>query len=93
MKKVFSKIYKKIDELVTGKKKNSSLSSLYTISVTVYLKDKKIKFERVLFFDEIGKWLEIHYFDKDKNKKCKTKFRIDDPNFIGYIPKIEMKGS
>lgn len=93
MKKVFSKIYKKIDELVTGKKKNSSLSSLYTISVTVYLKDKKIKFERVLFFDEIGKWLEIRYFDKDKNKKCKTKFRIDDPNFIGYIPKIEMERS
>lgn len=93
MKKVFSKIYKKIDELVTGKKKNSSISSLYTISVTVYLKDKKIKFERVLFFDEIGKWLEIRYFDKDKNKKCKTKFRIDDPNFIGYIPKIEMERS
>lgn len=93
MKKVFSKIYKKIDELVTGKKKNSSLSSLYTISVTVYLKDKKIKFERVLFFDEIGKWLEIRYFDKDKNKKCKTKFRIDDSNFIGYIPKIEMERS
>lgn len=93
MKKVFSKIYKKIDELVTGKKKNSSLSSLYTISVTVYLKDKKIKFERVLFFDEIGKWLEIRYFDKDKNKKCKTKFRIDDPNFIGYIPEIEMERS
>lgn len=95
--KVFNKICKKIDELVTGKKrkavKSSSLSSLYMISVTVYLKDKKIKFERVSFFDEIGKCLEIRYFDKDKNKKCKAKFRIDDPNFIGYIPKIEMERS
>lgn len=95
--KVFNKICKKIDELVRSKKrkaiKNSNLSSLYTISVTVFLKDKKIKFERVSVFNEIGKWLEIYYFDEDENKKCKTKFRIDDPNFIGYIPKIEMKKS
>lgn len=73
--KVFNKICKKIDELVTGKKrkamKSSNLSSLYTISVTVYLKDKKIKFERISFFDEKGKWLEIRYFDKDKNKNVK----------------------
>ena len=93
--KVFNKICKKIDELVTGKKrkamKRSNLSSLYTISVTVYLKDKKIKFERISFFDEKGKWLEIRYFDKDKNKKCKAKFRIDDPIFIGYIPEIEVE--
>lgn len=71
--------------------KSSNLSSLYTISVTVYLKDKKIKFERISFFDEKGKWLEIRYFDKDKNKKCKAKFRIDDPIFIGYIPEIEVE--
>lgn len=93
--KVFNKICKKIDELVRNKKrkaiKNSNLSSLYTISVIVFLKGKKIKFERVSVFNESGKWLEIHYFDEDKNKKCKAKFRIDDPNFIGYIPKIEMK--
>ena len=93
--KVFNKICKKIDELVISKKrkamKNSNLSSLYTISVIVFLKGKKIKFERVSVFNESGKWLEIHYFDEDKNKKCKAKFRIDNPNFIGYIPKIEMK--
>ena len=97
MKKVFNKICKKIDELVTGKKrktmKNLNLSSLYTISVIVFLKGKKIKFERVSVFNEIDKCLEIHYFDEDENKKCKTKFRIDAPNFIGYIPKIEMKRS
>lgn len=91
----FNKICKKIDELVRSKKrkaiKNSNLSSLYTISVIVFLKGKKIKFERVSVFDESGKWLKIHYFDEDKNKKCKAKFRIDNPNFIGYIPKIEMK--
>ncbi|MDY2639016.1 MAG: hypothetical protein SOV68_03635 [Ligilactobacillus salivarius] len=95
MKKVFNKICKKIDELVISKKRkairNSNLSSLYTISVIVFLKGKKIKFERVSVFNESGKWLEIHYFDEDKNKKCKAKFRIDNPNFIGYIPKIEMK--
>ena len=91
----FNKICKKIDELVISKKRkairNSNLSSLYTISVIVFLKGKKIKFERVSVFNESGKWLEIHYFDEDKNKKCKAKFRIDNPNFIGYIPKIEMK--
>nr|DAE58585.1 MAG TPA: hypothetical protein [Caudoviricetes sp.] len=79
--KVFNKICKKIDELVTGKKrkamKSSNLSSLYTISVTVYLKDKKIKFERISFFDEKGKWLEIRYFDKDKLILLAMLFRID----------------
>nr|DAE67902.1 MAG TPA: hypothetical protein [Caudoviricetes sp.] len=91
--KVFNKICKKIDELVISKKrkamKNSSLSSLYTISVIVFLKGKKIKFERVSVFNESGKWLQIYYFDEDK--KYKAKFRIDDSNFIGYVPKIEMK--
>ena len=67
--KVFNKICKKIDELVISKKrkamKNSSLSSLYTISVIVFLKGKKIKFERVSVFNESGKWLQIYYFDED----------------------------
>lgn len=93
--KVFNKICKKIDELVISKKRkairNSNLSSLYTISVIVFLKGKEIKFERVSVFNESGKWLEIHYFDEDKNKKYKAKFRMDDPNFIGYVPKIDMK--
>lgn len=90
--KAFNKICKKkIDELVRNKKRKAMKNLKYTTSVIVFLKDKKIKFERVSVFNEMDKWLEIYYFDEDKNKKCKTKFRIDDPNFIGYIPKIEMK--
>lgn len=56
-----------------------------TINMTVFLKGEEKIFSRVSSFNINNKWLKIFYFNEVENKKYVAIFRVDNPNFIGYV--------
>lgn len=56
-----------------------------TINMTVFLKGEEKIFSRVSSFNINNKWLKIFYFNEVENKKHVAIFRVDNPNFIGYV--------
>ena len=62
------------------------MSSDEEVSVTVLFKDAQTKyFNRVLTVEINDKWLKVSYFNELRKRKGIANFRIDNPNFIGYI--------
>ena len=62
------------------------MSSDEEVSVTVLLKDTQPKcFNQVLTVEIDDKWLKVRYFNELRKLKGIANFRIDNPNFIGYI--------
>ena len=62
------------------------MSSDEEVSVTVLFKDAQPEyFNRVLTVEINDKWLKVRYFNELRKRKGIANFRIDNPNFIGYI--------
>ena len=56
------------------------------VSVTVFFKDDQPKyFFQVSTIEINDEWLKVCYFDRFGKKKSVANFRVDNPNFIGYI--------
>lgn len=62
------------------------MSSDEEVSVTVLLKDTQPEyFNQVSTVEIDDKWLKVRYFNELRKLKGIANFRIDNPNFIGYI--------
>lgn len=62
------------------------MSSDEEVSVTVLLKDEQPKcFKQVSTVEIDDKWLKVRYFNELRKLKGIASFRIDNPNFIGYV--------
>ena len=56
------------------------------VSVTVFFKDEQPKyFFQVSTIEINDKWLKVRYFNELRKQKGIANFRINNPNFIGYI--------
>lgn len=56
------------------------------VSVTVFLKDAQPEyFNQVSTVEIDDKWLKVRYFNELRKLKGIANFRIDNPNFIGYV--------
>lgn len=56
------------------------------VSVTVFLKDTQPEyFNQVSTVEIDDKWLKVRYFNELRKLKGIANFRIDNPNFIGYV--------
>lgn len=56
------------------------------VSVIVFLKDTQPEyFNQVSTVEIDDKWLKVRYFNELRKLKGIANFRIDNPNFIGYI--------
>lgn len=65
---------------------NFVMSSDEEVSVTVLLKDEQPEyFNQVSTVEIDDKWLKVRYFNELRKLKGIANFRIDNPNFIGYI--------
>lgn len=62
------------------------MSSDEEVSVTVLLKDAQPEYFKQVSTVEIDdKWLKVRYFNELRKLKGIANFRIDNPNFIGYV--------
>lgn len=62
------------------------MSSDEEVSVTVLLKDTQPEyFNQVSTVEIDDKWLKVRYFNELRKLKGIANFRIDNPNFIGYV--------
>ena len=92
--RAFSKIRKEIDKLAISKRSRAMLNDVEgeyivgpenTINMTVFLKGEEKAFFRVSSFSINDKWLKIFYLNEDRNKKHVAIFRVENPNFMGFV--------
>lgn len=92
--KAFNKICKEIDKLAISRRRKAmgiskgifNMSPDEELSVTVFFKDAEPKYFYQVSTVEINdEWLKVYYFNELEKLKSIANFKIDNPNFIGYI--------